>query len=147
MKLANRLRRVATLRGLRRVPKHMLPAMTLLELTLVILMMLTLIGILAIGARTWKKGTDRSTCIMNLQLVQKGVRSFSNLYGYEPGASVAGLESQVIGNGRFVERVPLCPSSGVYASGGDVVPAMGSLYFNCSLAGTGEHQPSSFDDW
>jgi hypothetical protein len=82
-----------------------------------------------------------------LQLVQKGVRSFSNLYGYEPGSSVAGLENQVIGTGRFVERPPRCPSDGVYASGGDVIPAMGSLYFNCSLAGTGEHEPSSFDDW
>ena len=147
MKLAYRLRRAATVRGLRRVPKHLRPAMTLLELTLVILMMLTLIGILAIGAKTWKKGTDRSTCIMNLQLVQKGVRSFSNLYGYEPGSSVAGLENQVIGTGRFVERPARCPSDGVYASGGDVIPAMGSLYFNCSLAGTGEHEPSTFDDW
>ena len=147
MKLAYRLRRTATVPGLRRVTKHLRPAMTLLELTLVIMMLLTLIGILAIGAKTWKKGTDRSTCIMNLQLVQKGVRSFSNMYGYEPGASVAGLENQIIGTGRFVERPPLCPGSGVYASGGDVIPAMGSLYFNCSLAGTGEHQPSNMEDW
>ncbi|WP_367871358.1 type II secretion system protein [Luteolibacter sp. Populi] len=121
--------------------------MTLLELTLVILMMLSLIGILAIGARTWKKGTDRSICIMNLQAVQKGVRSFSNMYGYEPGASVSGLQGQVIGAGRFVERAPLCPSDGTYASGGDVIPSRGSLYFNCSLAGTGEHQPSGIEDW
>ncbi len=143
MKLAIHLRRAS----LRRVPKHLRPAMTLLELTLVIMMMLTLIGILAIGAKTWKKGTDRSTCIMNLQLVQKGVRSFSNMYGYEPGTSVTGLEGQIIGSGRFVEKNPACPGGGVYASGGDVIPAMGALYFNCSLAGTGEHEPKSFDDW
>jgi len=143
MKLAIHLRRAS----LRRVSKHLRPAMTLLELTIVILMLLTLIGILAIGARTWKKGTDRSVCIMNLQAVQKGVRSFANLYGYEPGASVAGLEGQVIGAGRFIEQSPRCPSAGVYASGGDVVPALGSLYFNCSLAGTGDHQPVSYEDW
>ena len=122
--------------------------MTLVELTLVILMLLSLIGILAIGARTWKKGSDRSVCILNLQAVQKGVRSFSNLYGYVPGASVSGLEAQIIGEGRFVETMPLCPSEGTYASGGDVIPQMGSLYFNCSLASSGEeHTPNVTEDW
>jgi hypothetical protein len=121
--------------------------MTLVELTLVILMMLSLIGILAIGAKTWKAGSDRSVCIVNLQAVQKGVRSFSNLYGYVPGASVSGLESQIIGQGRFVRTKPVCPSEGTYASGGDVIPQMGSLYFNCSLASSGEHTPQVTEDW
>ncbi len=121
--------------------------MTLLEMAVVILIMLTLITILMVGARAWKKGSDRSACILNLQAVQKGVRSFSNIYGYEPGASVAGLESQVIGTGRFVEKMPICPSQGVYASGGDVIPEHGTLYFNCSLAGTVEHVPAAFADW
>ena len=134
------------MRGYRRIKNHV-PAMTLLELTVVIVIMLSLIGILAIGAKTWKNGSDRSVCILNLQAVQKGVRSYSNLYGYTPGASVSGLESQIIGAGRFVETMPLCPSEGTYASGGDVIPAMGSLYFNCSLASSGEHAPEVTPDW
>lgn len=134
------------MRGYRRIKNHV-PAMTLLELTVVIVIMLSLIGILAIGAKTWKNGSDRSVCILNLQAVQKGVRSFSNLYGYTPGASVSGLEAQIIGTGRFVESMPLCPSEGTYASGGDVIPEMGSLYFNCSLASSGEHTPHVTEDW
>ena len=138
---------MTSLRGHRRI-KNQVPALTLVELTVVILIMLSLIGVLAIGAKTWKKGSDRSVCILNLQAVQKGVRSFSNLYGHVPGASVSGLESQIIGEGRFVETMPLCPSEGTYASGGDVIPAMGSLYFNCSLASSGEeHTPVVTEDW
>ena len=41
--------------------------MTLLELTVVILVLLSLITILFIGARAWKKGSDRSTNLINLR--------------------------------------------------------------------------------
>jgi prepilin-type N-terminal cleavage/methylation domain-containing protein len=41
--------------------------MTLLELTIVILVLLTLVSILFIGARAWKKGSDRAANIMNLR--------------------------------------------------------------------------------
>ena len=41
--------------------------MTLLELTVVILVLLSLISILFIGARAWKKGSDRSANIMNVR--------------------------------------------------------------------------------
>jgi len=121
--------------------------MTLLELTVVILVILTLVSVLFIGANAWKNGSDRVPCIVNLQNVQKGVRSFANLNGHNPGATVAGLQSQVIGLGRFVEVMPECPGSGSYSSGGDVIPNIGTLYFNCSLAGSGEHEPLSAEDW
>ncbi|QJE97267.1 type II secretion system protein [Luteolibacter luteus] len=121
--------------------------MTLLEMTLVIMIMLSLIGILVLGANTWKKGSDRALCIMNLQAVQKGVRSFSNLNGYEPGNVVAGLESKIIGAGCFVESMPVCPAEGTYTSSGDLIPAPGALYFSCSLADEGEHQPMDLEDW
>ena len=41
--------------------------MTLLELTVVILVLLSLISILFIGARAWKKGSDRAANIMNIR--------------------------------------------------------------------------------
>ena len=53
--------------------------MTLLELTVVILVLLSLISILFIGARAWKKGSDRAGCIMNIRNVQQGMRSFQNM--------------------------------------------------------------------
>jgi type II secretory pathway pseudopilin PulG len=121
--------------------------MTLLELTVVILVLLTLVTVLFIGANAWKQGSDRTLCIMNLQNVQKGVRSFANLNGYSAGATVAGLQTQVIGLGRFVESMPECPGDGSYASGGDVIPNIGTLYFNCTLAASENHEPLSADDW
>ena len=135
-----------SLHRLRKYPQ----GMTLLELTVVILVLLSLISILFIGAQAWKKGSDRTLCIMNIQNVQKGVRSYSNLYGYNPGQSVAGLQMRVVGLGKFVEKTPACPSSGVYTYGGafgaDTIPPVGQLYLGCSLSGSG-HIPSNFADW
>ena len=122
--------------------------MTLLELTVVILVLLALISVLTIGANAWKHGSDRVLCIMNLQSVQRGVRSFANIHGYAPGETVAGLQGKVIALGSFVEVSPECPANGTYTSGGDVIPEIGTLYFNCSLSGTaGEHEPMNAEDW
>ena len=55
--------------------------MTLLELTVVILVLLSLISILFIGARAWKKGSDRSANILNIRNVQQAVRGYANMNG------------------------------------------------------------------
>lgn len=52
--------------------------MTLLELTVVILVLLSLISILFVGARAWKKGSDRSANIMNVRNVQQAARGYEN---------------------------------------------------------------------
>ena len=121
--------------------------MTLIELTVVILVMLSLIAVLFIGANAWKNGSDRVLCILNMEAVQKGVRSYANLNGHVAGETVPGLQAQVIGLGRFVEVMPVCPGDGVYTSGGDVVPDVGSLYFSCSLSDSGDHEPLDADNW
>ena len=121
--------------------------MTLLELTVVILVLLGLISVMFIGANAWKQGSDRTLCIMNIQNVQKGVRSFSNLNGHNAGDTVAGLQGQVIGLGRFVEKMPECPGDGSYVTGGDAIPPIGTLYFNCTLAAANKHEPVGADDW
>lgn len=125
--------------------------MTLLELTVVILVLLGLIGILFIGAQAWKRGSDRAICIMSIQAVQKGVRAYSNLYGYSPGGNAPNLQSQVIGLGKFVESMPSCPSGGVYSFGqtygADTIPPMGELYMECSQSTSLEHVPDASSDW
>jgi hypothetical protein len=125
--------------------------MTLLEVTVVILVLLGLITILFIGAQAWKRGSDRAICIINIQNVQKGVRSYTNLYGFNAGDNVPGLQSEVIGFGRFVETTPSCPGGGTYAFGqtygADTIPPYGTLYMECSLAATNQHEPDDFTDW
>lgn len=125
--------------------------MTLLELTVVILVLLVLVGILFFGAQAWKRGSDRTACILNIRNVQQGVRSFSNLYGYSPGSSATNLKNQIIGVGRFVESTPMCPGNGVYgygeATGEDTIPPIGTLYLTCSLEAAEEHVPKDHADW
>jgi hypothetical protein len=125
--------------------------MTLLELTVVILVLLSLITMLFIGARSWKRGSDKALCVINLQNVQKGLRSFANLYGYTEGSSVPDLKNKVIGIGRFVERTPSCAAGGNYSygdvSGADTIPPIGELYMRCDLELLEEHVPTKHEGW
>ena len=125
--------------------------MTLLELTVVILVLLSLIGILFIGTQGWKRGSDRSLCIMNIRNVQGAVRSFANMNDYVSTENVTGLKGQIIGSGKFVEKAPACPASGVYSYGPtlgeNIIPAVGDLYLQCSLATSDNHIPVDFADW
>lgn len=59
--------------------------MTLLELTVVILVLLSLISILFVGARAWKKGSDRSANIMNIRNCQQAMRGEQNMKSLNPG--------------------------------------------------------------
>jgi prepilin-type N-terminal cleavage/methylation domain-containing protein len=61
--------------------------MTLLELTVVILVLLSLISILFVGARAWKKGSDRSANIMNIRNCQQAMRGEQNMKSLNAGAS------------------------------------------------------------
>mgnify|MGYP003836597203 CR=1 FL=1 len=125
--------------------------MTLLEMTVVILVLLSLITILFFGAQSWKRGSDRAICIVNIQNVQKGVRSYANLYGFDAGANAPGLQSEIIGFGRFVETTPQCPGDGTYnfgqSYGIDTIPPIGTLYMECSLATSEQHEPPDFSEW
>ena len=121
--------------------------MTLIELTVVILVLLSLISILFVGARAWKKGSDRAGCIMNIRNVQQGVRSFQNINGHNAGDTVPGARAEIIGPGKFVESTPICPGSGSYADRNDDLPQVGNLYMECSLASSDKHIPSSYTDW
>ena len=120
--------------------------MTLLELTVVILVLLSLISILFIGARAWKRGSDRAGCIMNIRNVQQAVRSHANMQGINIAGTI--VASDVIGSGKFVERAPSCPGSGVYdIAAPTIVPAVGTLYMTCGLSATEGHVPANILDW
>lgn len=123
------------------------PGVTLLEMTVIILVLLSLVTVLFIGGSAWKKGSDRALCIMNLESVQKGVRGYTNLYGYNPGDTVADLEEKVIGLGKFVEATPVCPGEGSYETLGNQIPPIGTLYLTCALAEDEKHEPRDKSSW
>jgi prepilin-type N-terminal cleavage/methylation domain-containing protein len=123
--------------------------MTLLELTVVILVLLSLISILFIGARAWKKGSDRAGCILNIRNVQQGVRSYANMNGLNPGGTVTAWKAKVIGAGLFVEKTPACPGAGSYTYASDTtIPPIGTLAVTCSLSADPDlHAPAEYSDW
>ena len=110
--------------------------MTLIELTVVILVLLSLISILFVGARAWKRGSDRAGCIMNIRNVQQGMRSYQNMNGHAAGETVPGALREIIG-----------PGKGTYSFLDDELPLSGALYMTCSLASMEKHVPSDYADW
>ena len=59
--------------------KKQTSGMTILELTVVILVLLALISILFVGATAWKKGSDRAANLMNIRNCQQAMRGAQNV--------------------------------------------------------------------
>jgi len=115
--------------------------MTLLELTVVILVLLSLISILFIGARAWKKGSDRAANILNVRNVQQAVRAHANVRGLttaDTAASITGsplASTDIVGSGKYL-NTPTSPN-GVAYTYGTAVPEIGTLYVtNPTLGGS-----------
>lgn len=135
--------------------------MTLLELTVVVATLLSLISILFIGARAWKRGSDKAMCLMNLRQIQVAVRSYQNLHGYNPGGqpdAVGGtqdisqhlLDRDFISLGlyHYTQSLAVCPGGGEYTrESPNTFPQPGVLYMECSLAETEEHKPADASGW
>lgn len=125
--------------------------MTLLEMSVVIMVLLGIVGVLFVGAQAWMRGASRTTCIMHISMVQRTMRGYSNLYNFAPGQQVTDLLSQIIGPNRFIQENPVCPAQGVYTFGQDygvnTVPPMGELYMKCSLATVMDHSPEVTAEW
>jgi type II secretory pathway pseudopilin PulG len=115
--------------------------MTLIELTVVIVVLLALIAVLFVGARAYKEGADTSACVMNLRNVQQAARSEANLQGTAVGGAL--LNAFLVGKGYFAAN-PLCPTDKAtpyeYLA---VVPAVGTLYASCNSAQKLVHVPTA----
>lgn len=115
--------------------------MTLLELTVVILVLLSLIAILFVGARAWKKGSDRSANIMNIRNAQQAMRGHANMRELKEGDALAKAviygpaDDGIDGYLRF----PVPPNKDITSyTAGDVVTEPGTLWLTAAYDGTGE---------
>ena len=120
--------------------------MTLLEMTIVILVLLSLTSILFIGARAWKRGADRSANIMNLRNVQLAVRGHASSNdivqaevgppviagGPVPRAAIFGAADDGV-NGYL--RFPASIMSVTYTTPSQINTATGVLYLVASATG------------
>ena len=118
--------------------------MTLLELTIILLVLLFLIAVVGIGASAWKSGADRSSCIMNIRKVQMATRSYQHYFNLQEGATI-NLDNTVLGTGRYVDD-PECPGGGSYTKLGHI-PYSGELAITCSLVSTQDHEPDNYASW
>jgi prepilin-type N-terminal cleavage/methylation domain-containing protein len=122
--------------------------MTLLELTVVILVLLSLISILFIGARAWKKGSDRAANILNIRNVQQAVRAHANVRGLLENATLPSTD--IVGTGRYLNSVTAPNADITYTYLGSV-PPIGTLYLIAAYAGTSstDYAPdaTSYAEW
>lgn len=108
--------------------------MTLIEISLVIALLLGLISVVFLGIGSYRVGADKAKCKMQLAAVQKAVRSAANMQNLAIASALA--EADVFGPGLLLTSAPVCPSGGTYTWSG-TVPAVGTPYGNCDVAGTG----------
>ncbi|MEI8342731.1 MAG: type II secretion system protein [Verrucomicrobiota bacterium] len=142
-----------------RVVRHR--GLTLLELTVVVSTLLALTAILFIGSRAWKRGSDRTVCILAMRSMQVATRSYQNLYGYSFGGhpyaenGTQDIAEHLLSKGYIEQRTYLltrgankCPSGGTYICPiPDVFPEEGVLYMTCSLSNSESHVPASHSSW
>ena len=119
--------------------------MTLLELTVVILVLLSLITILFIGARAWKKGADRSTNLINLRNCQQAMRGHQNTRELAVGAAFTQtmLEDYM--------KFPTTVATVTYTAG-SAITATGTLWLQASADGQagaiyGPKAAADYSEW
>ncbi|MDX1679218.1 MAG: prepilin-type N-terminal cleavage/methylation domain-containing protein [Akkermansiaceae bacterium] len=123
--------------------------MTLLELTVVILVLLALIAILFVGARAWKRGADRSANILNIRNIQQAVRGHANMFNLDFGDTLASTEIVSSDGSTGYMKEPEAPGTlSAYTYTGDV-PVIGSLYSpnNADDAVYGFTSSAEYQDW
>ena len=127
--------------------------LTLVELSVIIVVAISLIMLAFIGVRAWKSGSDRAACVMNVYKVQQAVRSYAASRAYYPGQDISNrinsdsLFDELVGPNKYVETAPVCPDEGSYLTAGNTIPRVGELYMTCSLSAEKAHMPESHNDW
>jgi type II secretory pathway pseudopilin PulG len=123
--------------------------LTLLELTVVILVLLSLIAILFVGARAWKRGADRSANILNIRNVQNAVRGHQNMYNLNIGDTLASTAIVSADGSTGYLKTPRPPAGLAAYTYGAAVPALGTLYvtnhYNDAVYGFAA--ATDYEDW
>src|SRR6186997_2366370 len=104
--------------------------MTLIEISLVIALLLGLIAVVFLGIGSYRKGSDKAKCKMQLAAAQKAIRAQANFQNLDIGATYATTDA--FGAGKALETEPTCPSGGTYTWTG-AIPAVGSAYGACDF--------------
>lgn len=94
---------------------------------------------LFVGARAWKKGSDRAACIMTQRNIQQVVRAHQAENGLQPGAPL-NIQSLLSG------ITTTCPAGGTITLS-ETVPPTGVLVGQCSHADDLGHVYEDHSTW
>jgi hypothetical protein len=101
---------------------------------------LTGTSMLFVGARAWKRGSDRAACIMNMRNTQQAIRAYQAANSLKPGDPIPWerIYSKSL-------KKPVCPDGGKYTFS-KTIPKTGGLACECEHK---EHLPAqdSYQDW
>lgn len=103
--------------------------------------LLSATSIMFVGARAWKKGSDRAGCILNIRNVQQAVRSHANLNDLKIGDPLP--MDDIFGKDKYINDIPRCPGGGTYTFLRSI-PSIGALECECSQP---DHKPANHKDW
>lgn len=116
------------------------------DVVAIIALILLVVAGFFIWAATWKKGSDRAGCIMNIRNTQIAIRSYYGMYVKETFAA-----GEIIGAGKMMETYPECPAGGEYniTSPSQIIrhPKIGDAFLKCSLEESHEHVPPDTSGW
>ncbi len=85
--------------------------LTLIELTVVIVVLLGLISVLFISARAWIEGSNKAKCIVNLASIQKAAVSYANLNQVPPSTYSTAIAFTDLTGANMVPASIACPTS------------------------------------
>ncbi len=143
---------------------------TLVELSIVMLVLFSLVFLFFVSAKAWIQGSNRSTAILTMRSAQIGVRSHLQIEGKIEEESIPDLPLAIFGldkfvyngmnsstgepkaDGEFPEHPVTGLSYGFVAENGDIVPPRGELYI-CTGGGnnlndlTYNPQQSIYSGW
>lgn len=131
------------------------PGITLIELTVIITIILSLISVLFIGANAYRNVSSKTTCIIQLRNIQLSVRAEQNSRGLEPGSLILDrfliADNILYGNSdSYFLMEPTCPRDKAAYSYNDLdksFPEIGKQAAFCQNfnQGTAQHNPTVED--
>lgn len=111
-----------------------------------IVLAILLIPIFFIGARAWKKGSDRASCIIYHRQVQQAVRDYETINHLKPGDPIDWSKVMLTPSTEAQGRTG-CPTGGAYTLG-TAIPPVGELVVKCPHdLDENKHEPIHHETW
>lgn len=126
--------------------------MTILEMTVVIVLLMALVSILFVGATAWKKGTDRSTNLLNLRNCQQAMRGAQNmamdqtLTAFTLGTATSNSPTELLTYMKFPAHIgggTAAAATNIFYAAGTNYTAKGVLWLTATYGAT-EYPEASF---